>query len=120
VDGVLPSSRECWGGAGSKVGMTDLAEHFECKGLATLIRVRSYISVFVREVGGLWEAACLRHVSVGVELVDKLEQLVRRFYTGSKLEANSILIQYLLAKGERPSLKFVTFSRRRYRYLIIP
>ncbi len=45
-----------------------------------------------------WEAACVQHVDVAVQIVQKLDQLIKKFYTGSKLESNSIFIQYLLAK----------------------
>ncbi len=40
----------------------------------------------------------MQHVDVAVQIVQKLDQLIKKFYTGSKLESNSILIQYLLAK----------------------
>jgi hypothetical protein len=53
---------------------------------------------FCRELGVRWEAACVQHVDVAVQIVQKLDQLIKKFYTGSKLESNSIFIQYLLAK----------------------
>jgi hypothetical protein len=31
-----------------------------------------------RDVEAMWEAACVKHVEVASEMVDKLEQLVRR------------------------------------------
>ncbi len=40
----------------------------------------------------------MQHVDVAVQIVQKLDQLIKKFYTGSKLELNSIFIQYLLAK----------------------
>ncbi len=40
----------------------------------------------------------MQHVDVAVQIVEKLDQLIKKFYTGSKLESNSIFIQYLLAK----------------------
>jgi len=53
---------------------------------------------FCRDLGVRWEAACVQHVDVAVQIVEKLDQLIKKFYTGSKLESNSIFIQYLLAK----------------------
>ncbi len=40
----------------------------------------------------------MQHVDVAVQIVEKLDQLIKKFYTGSKLESNSIFIQYLFAK----------------------
>lgn len=59
----------------------------------------------LREVGGMWEAACMQHVEVAQQTVQHLEQLICQFYTGSKLEANSISIQYLLAKCDTVVVK---------------